>query len=41
MPHRDMFDQPEEDVPQEVSVTPADQEAIERVYNLYLLILRI
>lgn len=28
-----MFDQPEQDVPQEITVTAADQEAIERVYN--------
>ena len=31
LPFRDLFDQPEQEMPHAISVTPAEQEAIERV----------
>lgn len=33
---RDMFDQPEQDMPHAINVTPAEQEAIQRVCTLFL-----
>lgn len=33
---RDMFDQPEQDMPHAINVTPAEQEAIQRVCTFFL-----